>query len=193
FLSVFAHASESAPVLRGVAIMRQIACMPLVSPTELNIDVTPPPFDATKTTRQRFTTHATDPKCAACHSSIDAFGFTFESFDGMGAARPLANGKPTEHNVVVETSSVVAGTDFNGTYADSKALALAMAKSAQVRACLARQVFRSSTGRSDNSVVASETAFVDFWKQLPVDKQGSVLETLVAYVKNPTFIQRRPQ
>ncbi len=193
FLSIFAHASESGPVLRGVAIMRQVACMPLRSPTELNIDVTPPPFDATKTMRQRFSDHATDPLCAACHASIDGFGFAFETFDGMGAARPLANGKPTEHGLPVDTAVVIAGTDFDGNYANSNALAVAMAGSAQVRTCLARQVFRYSTGRSDDSVKGSEDAFVQFWKQLPAAQQGSVLESLVAYVKNPTFIQRRTQ
>jgi len=193
FLSVFAHASESGPVLRGVAIMRQIACMPLRSPTELNIDVTPPAFDATKTTRQRFTAHATDALCASCHASIDSFGFAFEDYDGMGNARPVVAGHPTENGLMVDTSAVISGTDFDGTYADSNALALAMSKSAQVRTCLARQLFRSSTGRSDDSVKGSEDAFVQFWKQLSAAQQGSVLETLVAYVKNPTFIQRRPQ
>jgi hypothetical protein len=193
FLSVFAHASESAPVLRGVAIMRQIACMPLASPTELNIDVTPPAFDATKTTRQRFTVHATDTLCASCHGSIDAFGFAFEAYDGMGAARPAAGGHATENGLPVDTSAVITGTDFDGTYADSNALATAMSNSAQVRTCLARQIFRSSTGRSDDSVKGSEDAFVQFWKQLPAAQQSSVLETMVAYVKNPTFIRRRPQ
>jgi hypothetical protein len=194
FLSVFAHASESGPVLRGVAIMRQVACMPLKSPTELNIDVTPPPFDSSKTMRQRFTDHAADPKCSACHKNIDAFGFSFETYDGMGAARKVVNGKPTENNQTVDTAVTLAtGLDFDGTYADSNALAVALSTSAQVRNCLARQIFRSSTGRSDASVTASEEAFVNFWKQLPADKQGNVLETLVSYVKNPTFLKRRPQ
>ncbi|MES1172349.1 MAG: DUF1592 domain-containing protein, partial [Bacteroidota bacterium] len=193
FLSVFAHASESGPVLRGVAIMRQIACMPLRSPTELNIDVSPPAFDASKTTRQRFQDHSTDPACASCHKTIDALGFSFETYDGMGAARPVANGKPTENGLPVDTTSTIAGTDFAGTFGNSNALVAALAASAQVRDCLARQVFRSSTGRSDDSVRGSEEAFVQFWKQLPAAQQGNVSETVVAYVKNPTFLQRRPQ
>jgi hypothetical protein len=192
FLSVFAHASESAPVLRGVAIMRQIACMPLKSPTELNIDVTPPPVDLTKTMRQRFAAHSTDALCAACHGKIDAFGFSFETYDGMGAAREVVAGHPTEHGQAVDTSTVIQGTDFDGSYADSNALAVAMSKSAQVRTCLARQIFRSSTGRSDDSVKGSEDAFVEFWKTLPANVQGSILEIMVAYVKNPTFSLRRP-
>jgi hypothetical protein len=193
FLSVFAHASESAPVLRGVAIMRQVVCLPLASPTTLNIDVTPPPFDPSKTTRQRFADHVSDQLCANCHTSIDGFGFTFEAFDGMGAARPVANGSPTENGLPIDTSSVLMGTDFDGSYADSNALTLAMSTSAQVRACLARQIFRSSTGRSDDSVKGSENAFVEFWKQLPAAQQGNILETMVAYVKNPTFAVRRPE
>jgi hypothetical protein len=193
FLSVFAHASESAPVLRGVAIMRQVACLPLRSPTELNIDVTPPPVDPSKTTRQRFADHVSDKLCASCHTSIDGFGFAFETFDGMGAARPVQNGHPTENGLPIDTATGVMGTDFDGMFTDSNQLAAAMATSAQVRTCLARQIFRASTGRSDDSVKGSEDAFVEYWKQVPTAQQGNILETLVAYVKNPTFTQRRPQ
>jgi hypothetical protein len=42
FLSVFAHAQETAPVLRGVAVMRRVACMKLPDPQSLNIQVVPP-------------------------------------------------------------------------------------------------------------------------------------------------------
>jgi len=54
-------------------------------------------------------------------------------------------------------------------------------------------MFRSSAARSDGSVQGAEDAFVTYWKTLPADKQGNFLETVVAYVKNPTFIQRRVQ
>jgi hypothetical protein len=41
FLSVYAHASETAPVLRGVALMRRITCIGVPSPASLNITVVP--------------------------------------------------------------------------------------------------------------------------------------------------------
>jgi len=185
FLSVYAHASETAPVLRGVAIMRRVACMALKSPTELNIVVTPPMPDPSKTTRQRFDVHATDPQCRACHQSIDAFGFAFEGYDGMGKARS------TDSNLPVDSATVVAtGHDFDGSYADSNALAAALATSADVRACAARQLFRASAGRSDDSVAGAEAAFVDAWRALPADAQGNVIETLVAFVRSPQFVER---
>ena len=200
FLSVYAHASESAPVMRGVAVMRRVACMPLASPTELNIQVTPPIPDPAKTTRERYAVHATDTLCASCHGNIDSLGFAFEGYDGMGAARPVMNGKPTENGKPVDTSTVLGDlptekkSDFDGSYADSNAMAMAMAQSPQVRTCVARQLFRSASGRSDSSVIGAENAFVDFWnQQTATDKQGNFMETLVTYIKNATFTQRRAQ
>lgn len=197
FLSVYAHASESAPVFRGVAIMRRIACMNVISPTELNISVTPPMTDPSKTTRDRFAAHVSDQLCANCHDTIDALGFAFEKYDGMGAARPVQNGTPTENGKPVVTMTTLGDkstqekTDFDGTYADSDALAMALSNSTQVRNCFARQLFRSSAGRSDGTIRGAEDAFVKFWQGLPAEKQGNVIETLVSYVKNPTFTQRR--
>jgi hypothetical protein len=31
---------------------------------------------------------------------------------------------------------------------------------------------------------------VDFWNQLPSDKQGKFVEVLVAYIRSPLFAQR---
>jgi hypothetical protein len=192
FLSVFAHASESAPVLRGVAVLRRVACVDVPSPTTLNIVVTPPMPDPTKTTRQRYDVHATDQLCQTCHVAIDAVGFSFEGFDGMGQLRTTdgvsAAGQP---NPVDSTTVVHSNTDFDGSYADSGALATALAQSPSVRTCLARHMFRASAGASDNSVTPSEESFVQIWQGLPAEQQGNIVETLVAYVRSPLFAQRR--
>jgi Protein of unknown function (DUF1592)/Protein of unknown function (DUF1588)/Protein of unknown function (DUF1595)/Protein of unknown function (DUF1587) len=186
FLSVFAHAGESAPVLRGVAVLRRIGCVNVPSPTSLNIVVTPPVPDPTKTTRQRFAVHATDKVCQGCHAAIDGVGFSFEQYDAMGRARATDNG------VAVDTTTVIAaGADFDGNYASSNALATALAQSPDVRACVARQLFRASVGRSDDSLAASEEAFLKVWQMQPADAQGNLVETIVAFVRSPLFAQRR--
>ncbi|HWA71680.1 MAG TPA: DUF1588 domain-containing protein [Polyangiaceae bacterium] len=186
FLSIFAHASESAPVLRGVEVARRVACLAVPSPTSLNIQVVPPQPDTTKTTRERFSVHATDAMCAACHKTIDAFGFAFEAYDGMGGFRTMDAGHPVNSAVTVAVSS-----DFDGAYSDSNQLAVALSKSAQVRACFARNMFRASAGRSDDSVAKSEEAFVKYWQALDPSEQGDILQTLVTYVKSPLFTHRR--
>ena len=207
FLSVFAHAQESAPVLRGVAVMRRVACMKLPDPQSLNIQVVPPAPDPTKSTRERFDIHATDAACNSCHNTIDQIGFAFELFDGMGKQRKAVAGAPagtledrhlgpsgpmstnTTSNTTI-ASSPEFPSDFAGTYADSNALATALGQSAQVRECLARQFFRSSSGRSDDSVSNAEQSFVNMWKQMSSDQQGKFVEVLVAYVRSPLFDQR---
>ena len=75
-------------MLRGVAIMRRVACMKLPDPQSLNIQVVPPAPDPAKSTRDRYDIHATDAVCASCHATIDQIGFSFELFDGMGKQRP---------------------------------------------------------------------------------------------------------
>jgi hypothetical protein len=198
FLSLFATATGSHPVRRGVAVMRRLACLDLPDPAELDINVVPPVPDPNtpKTTRELYAVHATDPVCKTCHQHIDNFGFTFELYDGMGAFRVNrheAVKTPTGAVMLsIATATTVAGTgtDLDGTYADSNALARALAGSATVRACMARQLFRASTGHSEASGRGAEDKFVMVWRQLPADKQSSLLETLVAWVRSDGFVAR---
>lgn len=193
FLSVFAHAHESAPVLRGVAIMRRVACVTVLSPVDLNLAVVPPLPDPSKSTRQRFTTHAT-VDCVGCHKNIDNFGFAFEGFDGMGKARTMDNGTPVDASVVIS-----GGTDFDGSYADSNALATALSTSAQVRQCFARHIYRALAATSAPDLAASEDDFVKHWEtSLPKDDAGKATDanlvgTMTAFLTNTSFAYRRAQ
>lgn len=188
FLSVFASNNSSHPVFRGVAIMRRIACLPIPDPGALGIVVSFPATDASKTTRGRFEQHAKDSQCAGCHATIDNLGFAFENFDGMGKWRTedKENGLPIDAAV-----SLATGSDLDGTYASSAELLAALAHSTSVKQCLARQLFRSTAARSDASVKDAEDGFVETWKQLPAEQQDRLADVLVAFVKSPTFIQRR--
>jgi hypothetical protein len=201
FLSVFAHAHESGPVLRGVVVARRVACIPIQSPTELNIVVVPPVPDPAKTTRERFAIHSQDAKCRGCHDKIDPFGFAFELYDGMGQYRtqeiPVGQttGPTVDSHVVL-----AAGTPIDGEYADSNALALALSESPAVRECFARHLFRGSIGRSDPAVTAAENEFVRYWQtawdaldpaqRADANAQGNFERILRALVENPLFTQR---
>jgi hypothetical protein len=200
FLSVYAHASESSPVLRGVAIMRRVACINLPSPASLMITVIPLQPDPTKTTRQRLDLHATDAVCAGCHNSIDSIGFSFEQYDGMGNHQTMDNNQPVDSHTTVNV-----GLDFDGDYANSDQLASALSNSAAVRECFARNIFRASAGRSADDVKAAETAFIDYWKKAPAPApdanhptpasaaEGNILEALRSVITSPNFTLRRAQ
>jgi hypothetical protein len=188
FLSVFATNNGSHPVFRGVALMRRVACLDTEDPGALGIVVSFPAADPSKTTRERFAVHAADPGCAGCHKTIDAFGFAMENFDGIGMEREggMENGRPVDTSVTLE-----AGSDIDGTYADSVALLGALSQSDSVKACLARQLFRSSAARSDASVTAAEEAFVALWRDLPPAQRDRLADVLLAFVRSPSFIERR--
>jgi Protein of unknown function (DUF1592)/Protein of unknown function (DUF1588)/Protein of unknown function (DUF1595)/Protein of unknown function (DUF1587) len=186
FLSVFATNNGSHPVYRGVAFMRRIACLDMADPGAQGIVVSFPAADATKTTRSRFEAHAKDARCAACHGLIDNFGFMFENFDGMGKDRTMENGFPIDTSVTVKV-----GADFDGSYADSADFTNALAQSDAVKTCMARQIFHSTVGRSDDSIADAENAFVETWKTLPAAQQGRLSDVLLAFVKSPIFIQRK--
>ena len=191
FLSVYAHASESGPVLRGVAILRNIACVTIADPSTLNIVVVPPAPDPTKTTRQRYAVHATDPMCARCHTQIDSVGFAFENFDGQGMKRTTDGNPPL---AVDSTTTIASATaDLGGSYADSSALAAAIAASPAVRECFARKMFQYAAARNDSDAVvkAVENEFVSTWGALPTSSQDSLIEVLVAYAGSPSFITRK--
>jgi hypothetical protein len=192
FLSVYAHASESAPVFRGVAVLDRIVCLPPDSPTSVDMEVPAPPQpDKTNTTRERFEAiHSTQSWCAGCHSTIDAIGFSFEHFDGMGMFRETENSKPVNSATSV-TSDM--GMDFSGDYANSDELALALSQSASVRACFARHLFRSSAAVSGTAVQTSEDSFVESWRANPSAESGNIVQAILAYASNPIFAYRRAQ
>jgi hypothetical protein len=193
FMSVFAHASETAPVLRGVALMRRVACVNVGDPTDLGLAVVPPVPDTSKTVRERFTVHSSDAMCSSCHKLIDNFGFAFEHFDGMGR---FVDNDTNGH--AVDSTVAVVGTDFDGSYADSNALVTAMSTSPQVRQCFARHVFRALAATSDPDYGASEDDFVKYWDTTLSRANGqvsdvSIIGTISSYLTSPSFNYRRAQ
>ena len=185
FLATYANAHESHPIFRGVAIARRVTCYPLDSPASFNLQVVPPAPDATKTTRERFSVHPADSICAGCHDIIDPYGFSFEHFDGMGAYRDQEHGKAVDSSAVVAVKG-----DFDGAYRDSNQLGLALGQSESVRECFARFMFRAAAASGDSAATPGEQEFVELWRSIPAAAQGSIVETLIAYVKTPTFARR---
>jgi hypothetical protein len=181
FLAVFAHERESAPVLRGQAVLERLLCRTLVKPAELGLDVTLPELDPSRTTRERYAAHSANPSCRTCHASLDAIGFTFEGFDAAGNPRTSEAGRP------VDTSGDI---DLDGAHiplADSTDLSRALSSSQEARDCAARQVVRFALGQS---VPELEVAFLERSRSLPLQKQSAIMDLFVAYVESDLFAWR---
>jgi hypothetical protein len=93
-LTATSNPTRTSPVKRGKWILEQILGTP------------PPPAPPSVPTlegqqlkgnlRQRMEQHRADPACASCHSRMDALGFAFEKFDGVGRLRATDEGKPID-------------------------------------------------------------------------------------------------
>jgi hypothetical protein len=187
FLSVYGKANESDPVHRGVAVLRRLACDDIPSPASLNIVVVPPAPDPSKTTRERFEIHSKDMVCSSCHKRIDAIGFTFEGFDGMGRARTQYE---DSHKPVNSATDFAGGSFLDGHYADSNDVIARLAASNEVSACFAKQLYHFASAQSFEGM---DDVMAGAWKALPAAQQGSLTETLVAYAKSPIFTTRKVQ
>ncbi|MEO8904378.1 MAG: DUF1592 domain-containing protein [Polyangiaceae bacterium] len=181
FLATFAHESESAPVLRGKAVLERLLCANLPKPTDLKLNITFPAPDPHATTRARYAQHATDPVCKGCHVSLDGVGFTFENFDAIGKRRTTENGQP------IDTSGQLLLAGTTTPLRDSLDLSRALADSEEVRTCAARQVVRFAAGQSALDV---ELGFANSVAKLPLERRASVLGLLLEYVKSGWFATR---
>jgi len=187
FLSVYAHAHETAPVLRGVTVLRKLACFNVPAPTSLNVNIVPPVQDPQKTTRERFAIHSKDAACAACHKNIDPIGFSFEWLDGMGRERAMENNRPIDSSAQLQ-----AGLSFDGSYADSGALSAQLAGSPELASCFARHVFRNAAARNTENEGA-EAAFLKQVEAMPASERGKPGELLATFVASDLFVTRGAQ
>lgn len=181
FLAAHAHPDSSSPVKRGDFVLRRLLCINLPRPQELDIEVSIPTPDHSLTTRERFSAHQANTSCRACHDSIDALGFTFESFDAAGKQRKLENGR------TIDTKSHFEFGDLSGDFSDSVDLSRWLAGRSETRDCFDRHALRYFTAQSDRRVEASLTRWLG---SLPAEKRGNLIETLVAFVGSDWFVLR---
>jgi hypothetical protein len=181
FLAVHSHESQTAPVLRGKAILERFLCVKLPRPTELGLQVTFPPPDPRLTTRERHAQHADDPTCRSCHRTIDALGYTFENFDFVGRVRRDENRRP------VDTRTDYGGPEGPQTFQDSRDVARWLAQNPRAHECFARQAFRFFTGHGEPAL---EAAFLAERERLPEVGRRDLFQTLVAFIQSSLFVQR---
>ncbi len=143
-MAALADNVQSSPVARGKFIYQDLLCQPVGSPpANLAGAGVPPTPDPTKTTRERFDEHRTNPACASCHQVMDPLGFGLESFDAIGRFRSKENGKAIDStgDLTLDGEKI----RFDG----AVELAGFVAESPLARQCFARKWFTYAFGRPD--------------------------------------------
>lgn len=101
---------RTSPVKRGQWILTKL------------LDAPPPPpppdagtlprddkNDAGLTLREQLERHRAEPRCAACHTEMDALGFALENYDPLGRWRDAVHGKPVDAAATLPGGASLAG------------------------------------------------------------------------------------
>jgi hypothetical protein len=183
FLAAHAHEDVTSPVKRGDFVMRKLLCEKLKRPAEIGLEVVMPPPSDELTNRQRLSQHIADPGCASCHLTLDAIGFTFETFDAMGNVQTSDHGRPITAEADVRLGQAAAPQRLDS----SAALTRALLQSPVISECFARHAFRYFSAQADPAV---EAAFLSLRQQLPDEQRDSLIAVLLAYVASDLFVLR---
>jgi len=137
WLTATSYPARTSPVRRGKWVMEQLLCTsPPPPPPEVESFVEDP--DATGTLRERFEAHRADPTCAACHQSMDEYGFALEAFDGIGQGRDTDGGAPIDDVGLLPDGTLVPGHE---------GLVAALLADPRLEPCIARQLYVYALGR----------------------------------------------
>ena len=176
FLVRFAHPDRSSPTLRGKFLREQILCSAVPAPPPDVVTTLPEQTNNNlpQTTRERMLAHQIDPRCAACHASMDPMGFALEHFDQFGRYRTHENGLPIDASAELDGAGADGASAFMGV----------LDKRSDMVSCLVRGLFRHGTGHleeigEDPSLYDVDTAFISSGMRLQ--------EGLVAIVVSDAF------
>jgi hypothetical protein len=181
FLASHATSEQTAPVRRGKFVRERLFCQQMPPPPPDVVPVLPPP-DPKLTTRQRYAAHLGDPLCGGCHSLMNPIGLSMEKYDALGQYRTVENGLP------IDASGEVLGTgDANGAFDGLLELGARLARSNDVHACIARQLFTYAVGRRE---AAEDGCALQELGATFSPAQGNLRDLLVSIVRTEAFRTR---
>lgn len=181
FLATTGVSNGSSPVVRGHAVYTRLLCASVPDPPN-NVPPAKPPTPGL-TTRQRFEEHDMNPCTGACHAAMDPIGFGFERYDGIGRYRT------TDQNLPVDSTGAIVLDGERKTFADAIELSKLLANSAQVAACVSKQLMRYALNRWDStadaySIQEAQAAFQS--------SGGDIRKLITSIATTRTFRYRAP-
>jgi len=188
-----AGGAGTSPILKGVYLRRYALCDVIgrPPPAAMNAMVVQ---SATQTTRQATETLTANAPCSGCHTAyLNPLGFATENFDGLGRARSqetIFNADATVAAMLPVDTHVtphVFMSDDQTTTSNAAELMATIDASEKPAACLARNYFRYTFARFEDTTVdgcALEQV------RATLDQGGHLVDMLKAVVLTPAFKQR---
>jgi hypothetical protein len=140
FLTTFSTKNVTAPIRRGVWVLREMLCAGLGDPPP-NVNNIPPEggnVDGEElTVRQDVAGKTSSNDCAACHGLINPIGFTFENYDAIGRwqMEEVTSGLPIDASGHLPQSEDITG---------AVALSSELAVMDEARNCFAERFYQAA-------------------------------------------------
>lgn len=187
--------SESDPIVRGVRILRDVQCLDLHAPNPNDPgfadSITPVPFDAKKTIRERVTDKTKAQQCLTCHSQINPIGFAFETYDAFGAVKTkdvnldMASGITYELPVDTRVSLLIDGV--NQPVNDARQMSQLLATSTGYYTCATQKLFAFTYGRKPAS---EDSCTLEKIYKAATQSGGSFKDYFRSIAEDPNFLIR---
>jgi hypothetical protein len=180
FLSAFSLANRPSPIHRGAYIQKEVLCTTLGLPDPEAL-ATPLPVGGA-TNRERVDAQTAGDECAGCHIGIiNPTGFSFESFDAVGAWQTMEGTVPidTAATILIGTTEV----DVTGA-AD---LMAKIADSPEAKRCYAQKWVEFAYERTIN---AADACTVDTLAQNLTRDGYSILNLVADLTQSQSFRYR---
>jgi Protein of unknown function (DUF1592)/Protein of unknown function (DUF1588)/Protein of unknown function (DUF1587)/Protein of unknown function (DUF1595)/Protein of unknown function (DUF1585) len=184
-LSVTSYPTRTSVVKRGAWVLSQLLCAPPPPPPP---DVPPFPTGMVSGTQaQVLAQHRANPKCAACHASMDNIGLAMENYDAIGAYRTTDNGVAIDPSgmftgLIAEPTGAT-GPSFKG----AVGLAAAVAADPRFSSCMAQNALSYSIGRA---IVLGDTPYLTDIATASKGGTVGVRDMLMNVVASDTFRMR---
>lgn len=143
---------QTNPFHRGALIRRAILCDALPQPDPNDLPpgaLDPPPFDSSKTTRERFQQKVEgNTLCEGCHNGFSEIGYVMESFDALGRFRTTElvfdeqSGELLDELDIDTTGDVRIASINEDPVSDAAELNERIAASGKVENCMAESYFQ---------------------------------------------------
>lgn len=178
WLTVTSYPARTSPVKRGKWILGQLLCS-APPPPPPGVEGLPAEMTQTGSLRQRMEEHRKNPKCAACHATMDPLGFSLENYDGIGAYRMMDGAFPIDNS-----GELPDGTKFMG----GQEMAKLIQSDPRYGRCVTEKLFTYALGRAP---ATSDKPFLDHIEG-EFDAHGSKLKELIRLiVSSEPFRMRR--
>lgn len=178
-LAIRAFPAGTRPIIRGKFVRERLLCAVVPPPPPGANNVAPAP-DPSKTTREQYEAHASDPLCSGCHETFDDLGFAFEHYDHAGRFRLQELGLPIDASGQIAVPAI-------GPFDGGVDLAHQLADSDVARRCFVTQVFRFSFGRAE---AQDDSCVLDRLDQTFTASETDLLALLRAIASDESFLYR---